>query len=864
MNISDIKLRLFVFALSLTAVISVSTGGYLYYKMAKKIALTESQKDARENLKDIGNYIDSYLSWSEATVKALSGLPDIKKVLIAKDKASFSEANKILNNFNININSSVCYVMDRSGKTIAASNSNKPGSFVGKNYSFRPYFKNAIQGIPSKFMALGVTSNKRGIYFSHPVYIEENPEPAGVVVIKSAIDSIEKKFKESFDGILLLTNFQGVIFISNTKRWLYHVLWDTAPETKQQIAESKQFGNGPWEWTGLKRINEQTASNKDANKYAVYKKKLSNYKGWELICLQNNQVVFEKIVKPLTRSVSVNVLSVCSIIILVILILFKRANGEIIQRKKAEDELKESYDKLDRRVKKRTREIEIINRDLLVKNWAIESSTTGMRISDRDGNPIFINDMYLKMWKFKSKEEAMKTPIENRYKDGKAAAEHFTSVLKTGSNIGEFDAIRNDGSTFPVRIVRSVVKGEKNEPLYVFSSFEDISEIKKTQAQLIQSEKLAGIGQLAGGIAHDFNNILSIILGNTELALDHVTNADHAHDKLKEIEIATHRAKDLVRQILDFSRKSTPDRKNISIVSIFNEALKLIRASLPSSVKIQKNIRVENEIIYANPTQINQIFLNLCTNAAQAMEYNGTLDISLRTKMIKDCENNTWGDIPPGKYIQLSVKDEGHGIEKEHRDRIFDPYFSTKKLGEGTGLGLSVVYGIVKSYEGTVIVNSEIEKGTTFHVYLPIAQTKTIPEKELQEPDHHGHEKILVVDDEEQLLILLKQLLESFGYHVECTNHPQNAIELFQAKPDFFDLVITDMAMPDIPGNELAPKLMEIRPDIPIILCTGYSEKIDKESAKKTGIKKYLLKPIRKQELAQAVRQVLSKNTPDN
>ncbi|MBU0995165.1 MAG: response regulator [Proteobacteria bacterium] len=385
----------------------------------------------------------------------------------------------------------------------------------------------------------------------------------------------------------------------------------------------------------------------------------------------------------------------------------------------------------------------------------------------------------------------------------------------------------------------------------------DITEFKKLEAELQQAHKMEAIGTLAGGIAHDFNNILYAIIGYTELALDDVEKGSLLEANLKDVFTACKRAVDLVRQILAFARQSVENVKPIMTGPIVKEVLKLIRSLIPSTIDIRQNI-ASNSLIMGNSTQVHQIIMNLCTNAAHAMDKNGgILKVELTDIHIAEADLGSSGILQPGEYLKLSVSDTGSGIDPEILDFIFEPYFTTKRPGEGTGMGLAVVQGIVESYGGRITVESEKNKGSTFSIYLPVSIHQTEVVKTNAEMLPRGTERILFVDDELSLAKMGSQTLERLGYTVTVRASSLEALALFKSMPDDFDLVITDMTMPNMTGDKLATELMKVRRDIPIILCTGYSQAITDERAFELGIKAFCYKPVTKKDLAHTVRKVL-------
>ncbi|MGD2029704.1 MAG: PAS domain S-box protein [Desulfobacterales bacterium] len=385
----------------------------------------------------------------------------------------------------------------------------------------------------------------------------------------------------------------------------------------------------------------------------------------------------------------------------------------------------------------------------------------------------------------------------------------------------------------------------------------DITESKRLQSQLQQAHKMESFGTLAGGIAHEFNNIIGIIIGNTELAMDDLPKWSPVYLNLEEILSASFRATDVVSQLLSFARRTKIEKKPVNIDLIIEESLKLLRSSIPTSIEIRQNIPKDIDPIMANPTQINQILINLSTNAHHAMPYGGILEISLQNVKLNENKASQYTNLNPGRYVNLKVSDTGHGISAKEINRIFDPYFTTKEVGQGTGMGLSVVHGIVKSHEGSISVESKYGKGTTFSIFFPVVKKQAVIETETVEKLSTGNERILFVDDEKSILSAGQKSLERLGYKIEVNLNPVEALELFRANPDQFDLVITDMTMPKMTGDQLAQEILKIRPDMPIILNTGFNEKIDEEKAKQVGIRQYIEKPLNRTILAKMVRKVL-------
>jgi signal transduction histidine kinase len=378
------------------------------------------------------------------------------------------------------------------------------------------------------------------------------------------------------------------------------------------------------------------------------------------------------------------------------------------------------------------------------------------------------------------------------------------------------------------------------------------------EEKLFHAQKMEAIGTLAGGIAHDFNNIIGIIMGFSEIALITAPPESKTGEYLQEVFKASVRAKELVNQILTFSRKSQTQRRPLQIGLILKEVLKMLRASLPSTIDLQQDIQPDLPSVMADPTQVYQVLMNLCTNADHAMRnMSGLLHVSLAAVSFDSQAALPHPDLKPGKYQKLTVRDTGHGMDSAVLDHIFEPFYTTKGPGEGTGMGLAVVHGIVKTHEGAILVNSEPGKGTCFELFFPSLDMMAISKPETSIPAPSGNEHILLVDDEVPLLKAGEQILVSFGYQVTTATGSLEALRMFKAAPHQFDLVITDLTMPKMTGLELSNRIRNLRADIPIILCTGFSEAIQPETVQRLGIRKVVIKPVHWKDLAQVIRQSL-------
>ncbi len=497
-----------------------------------------------------------------------------------------------------------------------------------------------------------------------------------------------------------------------------------------------------------------------------------------------------------------------------------------------------------------------------------ERLPVGVYRSTPDGRFLEANPAFMRLLGCPNLEILLNTPVNYFYRNPKEREQWKKLIEQEGKSFAtEMQWQKLDGTPLWVRESARAVSDKNGRVLYYDGVAEDITELKRVEneqkevdARLQNAQRMEAIGTLAGGIAHDFNNILTAIMGYAEIAMYQESPEDSsACQSLEQVLVAGERAKDLVKQILVFSRQTDEQRRPLLLTPIVKEVIKLMRATLPSTIEVRQSIAPNVGSVIADPTQIHQVLMNLCTNAYHAMrDKGGVLNVKLEDIELSPDDTAKHLDIHPGPYIKLTVSDTGHGIEKNNIDRIFDPYFTTKAKGEGTGMGLAVVHGIVKDHGGSITVFSNPGKKTTFSVFLPKIKVAAAREKLGQiTPISKGKERILFVDDESAIVDIGKKMLERLGYDVEGRTSPIEALKAFQADPNKFDLVISDMTMPKMAGNDLARELMAIRPDIPIILCTGFSERMTEDKAKEMGIKAFAMKPIVIREMAQSIRRAL-------
>lgn len=513
---------------------------------------------------------------------------------------------------------------------------------------------------------------------------------------------------------------------------------------------------------------------------------------------------------------------------------------EIAERKKAEASLRASEEK---------------------QKAILEATPDPVAVYDAIGYPIYLNPAFTELFGWSVDELNGKLiPFVPRHQ------EEFTKlkikeIYETGNPVKfEAERLTKHGDIVNVLISAAIITDFEEKRSGMVVNIKDITDRKKLETQLRETQKMESIGTLAGGIAHDFNNILSPLVGYAEMLRDDIPPDNPQQKYINQIIQSAFRARDLVQQILTFSRRGDNQMKPMKLHPIVKEALKLLRASIPTNIDIHHDIDPGCGAVMADPTGIHQIVMNLATNAYHAMEKaGGRLDVGLKQVLLEP-KPSFFENLKTGEYARLTVSDTGIGIEKDVLNKVFDPYFTTKAPGKGTGLGLSVVQGIVKSCNGVIRIESEPGDGTEIQIYLPVIALDSV-EKSLApvHPVQGGNERILLVDDEAAIVLMVQMMLEKLGYRVTTRTSSLEALAAFKASPHRFDLVITDMAMPNMTGDELARALRSINPGVPIIICTGFSTRIDEKSAAAMGVDGFLMKPVVKVELANRVRKVLDK-----
>lgn len=528
------------------------------------------------------------------------------------------------------------------------------------------------------------------------------------------------------------------------------------------------------------------------------------------------------------------------------------------------NDLATSFNRMGKQVEQRTKKLSSVNKKMIEErellNAIIDNIPVLITRYDPRANMLYLNKAFERIIGWKTEEVVNIDMMEEVYPDPEYRQQAFDYMQKNSIEWKEFKVRAKSGD-----IVDSEWSNIKLEDGTQIGIGIDITERKKLESNLKQAQKMESIGTLAGGIAHDFNNILYPIIGFSEMLKEDLPPDSPEHESAQEIFNAGRRGGELVKQILAFSRQTEHKLSPVHFQKILTEVCKLTRSTIPSDIEIHHDIQKDCGLVMAESSQLHQIAMNLITNAYHAVEKtSGEISIKLKEIML---DNDDLKDSPlkPGQYVMLSVSDNGVGIPREIKNNIFEPYFTTKGKGKGTGLGLAVVYGILTEHKGDIKVYSEVGKGTTFNVYLPLM--KKDAEKGVADQVSQieiGTENLLLVDDEVSVAKLEKLMLERLGYKVTVQTNSVDALTVFEANPESFDLVITDMTMPAMTGDQLAREILLIKPDIPIIICTGFSERVNKEQAQVIGVKGFLMKPVIKFDMAQMVRKILDEAKNSN
>ncbi len=690
------RIRLIILIFALLVLLTVAVGGYISYYSLKNAAITRIKEDAETELAEVADRINLSLAEFKNITALLAGHEELRRALVYRNRQTLSQANDTLDLFQRTFDVDVCYLIDRSGNAIASSNRKTPESFVGKNYAYRPYFQKAMAGEPAVYPALGVVTQKRGVFYSHPLDDPDQQEPAGVVVIKAPVSLIKTEMHKKYDGIVLLADPRGVVFASSRQEWLFTVLWQQTPEDLSSIVATQQFGRGPFEWTGMKKKDEQRAVDPSGDEYLIHLAPVASFPGWNIIYLHDLRIVANQASGLIIKNFS-HVFVLFSLAIVAISVyLYKKASSEILKRRLAEDDLRSTRDRLQALVKASPLPIVIIDADQKAVLWnPAAEQVFGWTEQELLGKPLPI------------------VPDEWRAEFLEIQEKIFKGEVIRAT---ETQRRRKDGSRIDIALSTAPLHDAAGNVIAAMGIFEDITGRKKAEAERLKVHTLQSIGILAGGIAHDFNNLLGVIIGNIHLARTSPHHDVKVFSRLSDAENVCEIAAELSRRLITFATGGDPIKKPMDlrglVTGTVNEVLK------GSVVHAEFDLPESLFTVAIDEGQMQQVFHHLAINAKEAMPNGGTL--SVRGENITVSAHDRF-PIREGTYLKIAVRDTGPGIPEENLARIFDPYYSTKDTfsQKGLGLGLAVCYSVIKKHDGLITVESTVGEGTTFLIYLP-------------------------------------------------------------------------------------------------------------------------------------------------
>jgi len=971
------KLRLILSILSLLAFLSAAAGGFFYYTSLRSAFFDAAQQEAVAHVNSTNMLISQHVSDYTRLAGALSYFLEIRMALTGPDSETLGRANGILDRFQQGGQMDVCYLMDQRGRTIASSNRFEADSFVGEDYSFRPYFQEAMSGRSATYLALGVTSAKRGIYFSHPVYDRDPLIPIGVVVIKGSAEDLVKRLlqkgrpaHEAHQGMLFIVDPNGVIFVSDPKEFVLKTLWQTSPMEQLKIAETRQFGKGPWAWSGFQRLGSDQAADPSGTRYTIIEEPISDFSGWRIVHFSNMAAVSSIIANPLLKTIGSVIIGLCILIGATILLLNNLAHAEIVRRKGVEASLKESEERYrilveesfdgifiqkgpriifanrrlhqmlgyepgelvgmehwriyhpDSQEMTRSRAMARLRGEEVTSHYEVklgrkdgswlygEISARAMNLSGEAGIQVWIRDIHER----KQAEQALRESelkyrtilesIEDGYYEVDLAGnitffndslcrifgyarEELRGVnyrrLTTEANAGEvyrvfnrifltgtsdrgfdWEIIRPDGTTRHIEASVSRRVDEDGKPIGFRGIVRDISEKRRLEAQLQRAQKMEAIGTLAGGVAHDLNNILSGLVSYPELLLMQIPQDSPLRKPLLTIQRSGERAAAVVQDLLTLARRGVAVSEVVNLNDIIRQYLKSPEherlLSFHPGVTAKTHLETELLNISGSPVHLSKTVMNLVSNAAEAVREGDEIVISTANRYI-DRPIKGYEDISEGDYVVLTVADPGVGISSEDIKKIFEPFYTKKKMGRsGTGLGMSVVWGTVKDHHGYIDVESREGEGTTFTLYFPATRKeKQADQPRLSVESYKGRgESILIVDDVEQQREIATEMLKGLGYSVAAVSSGEEAVEYL--KSHSVDLVVLDMIMdPGMDGLDTYREILRFRPGQRAIIASGFSETERVREAQRLGVGAYVRKPFLSDRIGPAIRAELEK-----
>lgn len=839
------KLMVFLTGLALVALFLIFGSGYVAWITTQHQIYQKIEKETQLLGRDIALRISAVVQEHHRPLTLLSEMRPIRQVLLDVTEGDFEEVNTVLDQCAFHLEAEACYLMDRDGLTLASSNRNTPMSFVGHNYQFRPYFQEALAGSASAYLAQGVTSGSRGMYYACPVHHPTSREVLGVLVAKTGANRVEaflNAIDASHSGVFVLADRHGIVFLSNKPSWLLRAL-SPIPETEMAaILESRQFGPEPPQVIGLRFQTDGTVVTPEGTRYVASEHFIPELPGWKVLQMvpAPNGSIWDH---PASRWISAWVASLVVGLVMVG-VLYASSIAVLRKSEKAVAQLAESEAKF--------REI----MDMLpVTVWE----------TDLEGNLAFINPAGIELFGYTPEEARGPVNIFQHLlpEDHERGKAQWIRLLREGvSGLNQYTLVKKNGTRFPA-LIRSVLKTAGGKPAGFRGMIVDLTEkVREEEEEKLQmqrmmekSRQLDYLAGLAGGIAHHFNNMLMGILGNASLAAMDLDSRDPKRKKLQHIEDLVKRGAKLTSQLLGFAQGG----KYIVEETNLNRLIRNISHNMQSpenGIEWILDFTDEPCSVKADRKQMEQVIGDVLQNAIQAMPNGGKLTIRTRIETI----DRTLADrheTRPGRYFVISIQDTGIGMDEATMERIFQPFFTTKDVGAGVGLSLASAHGVLRNHGGFITAQSSPGQGSTFFLYLPCGEDVLEGGIDVSEVVPSGKGSVLLVDDDDMILEIGSKLLERLGYQVVTAASGPQAIQFYRAHRSEIDLVILDLAMPEMDGEATYDELKRIDPNVRVIVASGYPIDGKAASILKKGGRDFIQKPFSPKVLSEKIKKAL-------
>ncbi|WP_051328074.1 hybrid sensor histidine kinase/response regulator [Desulfatirhabdium butyrativorans] len=818
--------------------------GYGAYVAIQEYALRETEKQAVLRATALSLRFSAIIEEPSRPLAIFSGMSPLAAAIRGYADNGLEDVNAILDRCVMYLDADVCYLMDAAGLTIASSNRESPDSFVGNNYHFRPYFQQALSGSPSAYLARGITSEKRGLYYAYPVGNAVETGIEGVLVAKSGVDRIESYLGEIDPGnsdVFLVADPHGIVFISNRQEWLFHSLFPLSDAEAEALSSTSQFGPGPFPSIGIQFQQEQTLVDPAGCRYVVAQQPIAAVPGWKVyqfIRLDENARIFGKPV-----SMWMAILGLCLAVVLAAVVsLYLFSLGYLRRIEKSGKALAESEAKF---------------RDVM------DMIPVAVWETDLEGNLTLINPAGIALFGYTKAEMTATFNVFHFLvpEEHERARSSWSSLLQGGvSKMTQYTLIKKDGTRFPA-LIRSVLKTMNGLPAGFRGIIVDMSEKVKEeeekqqmQRMIEKSRQLDYIAGLAGGIAHHFNNLMMGIMGNAALIALDLEENDPNRRKLQHIEELVKRGARLTSQLLGFAQGGKYIVEETNMNRLIQQ---VVDSSNPEggNIDVLLDLTKETYALRVDRKQMEQVITDILQNAVQAMPNGGWITIRSFVTTINRVQADR-NDVRPGRYFGISVQDTGIGMDETIVERIFEPFFTTREIGAGVGLSMAAAYGVIRNHGGFITVQSKIGKGSAFGIYLPCGEDSMAGGVETVNLDA-GKGTVLLVDDDEMILDIGTGLLEKLGYRVLVADGGEKAIQIYQAKMQEIDLVILDLVMPVMDGEALFDALKAMNPQIKVIVSSGYPIDGKANEILKKGGNAFIQKPFSMKTFSEKIKTVL-------